>query len=75
MAVIDVVAEVTGTVWAVEVKAGQSVAEDDVLLIIESMKMEIPLCTPEEGKVVEVLLAPTDPVSDGQVVARIQTSD
>ena len=43
MAVIDIVSEVTGTVWKIEAQVGQRLAKDDTVLVIESMKMEIPL--------------------------------
>jgi biotin carboxyl carrier protein len=60
--------EVTGTVWKVEAPAGATVAEGDVVLIIESMKMEIPVCAPSAGTVREVLVAEGDPVTEDQPV-------
>ena len=73
MATIDVVSEVTGTVWKLEAEIGQQLVEDDSLLIIESMKMEIPLLAPEPGRLLEVLVAETDTVSEGQLLARLET--
>jgi acetyl-CoA carboxylase biotin carboxyl carrier protein len=71
VAKIDVVSEVTGTVWRIIAAAGQLLNEDDELMVIESMKMEIPLGMPEDGAVEEILVAESDSVSGGQVVARI----
>jgi acetyl-CoA carboxylase biotin carboxyl carrier protein len=73
MATLDVVSEVTGTVWKLEAEIGQQLAEDDSLLIIESMKMEIPLLAPEPGRLLEILVAETDTVSEGQLLARLET--
>ena len=49
MAREDVESEVTGTGWKIETKVGDSVSEGDVLMIIESMKMEIPVLATEDG--------------------------
>ena len=69
MARIEVESEVTGNVWKVEVEVGDSVAEGDVLLILESMKMEIPVESPSSGTVAEVLVREEDQVEEDQVVA------
>jgi acetyl-CoA carboxylase biotin carboxyl carrier protein len=63
--------EVTGTVWKVEVQVGQEVATDDVLVIVESMKMEIPIVAEIAGKVSEILVGEGDPVADDQVVVHL----
>jgi acetyl-CoA carboxylase biotin carboxyl carrier protein len=47
--------EITGSVWKVEVAVGQTVAEGDTLVIVESMKMEIPISAPASGVVTEIL--------------------
>ena len=73
MARLEVESEVTGNVWKVEVEAGASVEEGDVLLILESMKMEIPLEAPAAGTVAEVLVAVEDSVQEDQVVAVLDT--
>lgn len=64
----EVKAEVGGSVWKIEVTVGQAVAEGDTLLIIESMKMEIPLSSPVAGTVQEIRVAETDMVEEDQVV-------
>lgn len=72
MATIDLVSEVTGTVWKVLVEVGAEVSDDDSVLIVESMKMEIPVMSSEGGRLVELLVKEGDPVEDGQVVGRIE---
>lgn len=73
MARVEVKSEVTGTVWKIERQVGDRVEADDELMILESMKMEIPVPTPTAGTVAEVRVAPEDSVSEGQVVAVIET--
>lgn len=51
MANTPVNSPVTGTVWKLECKAGQSVSEGDILMILESMKMEIPVEAPTSGTI------------------------
>ena len=72
MARREVESEVTGNVWKVEVEAGAKVEEGDVLLILESMKMEIPVEAPAAGTVAEVLVAVEDSVAEDQVVAVLE---
>ena len=72
MARLEVESEVTGNVWKVEVEKGSQVAEGDVLLILESMKMEIPVEAPRAGTVAEVLVAVEDSVAEDQVVAVLE---
>ena len=62
-------AEVAGKVWKIEAAIGQSVAADDTLIIIESMKMEIPVVAPRAGVVSEIMVQEGDPVAEGQIVA------
>ena len=72
MARHDVESEVTGNVWKVEVEVGQQVNEGDTLIILESMKMEIPVEAPAAGKVAELLESPEEAVEEDQVVAVIE---
>ena len=67
----DICAHITGTVWKIEVKSGDEVEEDDVLIILESMKMEMPIEAENDGKITAVLVAEGDAVKEGQVLARI----
>ena len=59
--------EIAGSVWKIEVAVGDSVAEDDPLVILESMKMEIPLLAPRSGIVKEILVAEGEPIAEGDV--------
>jgi biotin carboxyl carrier protein len=68
----EVVAEITANVWQVPAEVGQSVAEGDTLVILESMKMEIPVVAPVAGTVAEVRVAPNDQVQEGDVVVVLQ---
>ncbi len=67
MAEIRVRSEIAGSVWKIEVKIGDRVAEDEPLLILESMKMEIPLLAPGDGVVVQILVAEGEPIAEGDV--------
>ncbi|MEY3612951.1 MAG: hypothetical protein RJB14_2673 [Pseudomonadota bacterium] len=58
--------EVSGSIWKLEVQVGQSVAAGAVLMIVESMKMEIPVESPSAGTVRELLVAEGEAVQDGQ---------
>lgn len=73
MALIDVVAEVAGKVWKVEAEVGQQLEEDDDVVILESMKMEIPVGAPADGTLKEILVGEGDAVAEDQVIARIET--
>ena len=68
MARVQVESESTGIVWIVEVSAGNEVAEGDVLIIRESMKMEIPVESPVAGTVQDVLVQPEDQVEEDQLL-------
>src|ERR1051325_6789939 len=72
MARIEVKSEITGTVWQLKAKPGDKVESGDVLVVIESMKMEIPVITEDEGVVKEILVKEKDPVAEGQVVAILE---
>jgi urea carboxylase len=67
----EIESEVTGNVWKVEVKVGDRVAVGDVLVILESMKMEIPIEAPVAGTVSELRVKVQDAVQEGQIVAVI----
>ncbi len=73
MAREEVESEVTGTVWKIETKVGDKVAEGDVLMIIESMKMEIPVLATEDGTIAEFQVEETEPVAEGQCVVVLET--
>jgi acetyl-CoA carboxylase biotin carboxyl carrier protein len=72
MTIVDVRSEIAGTVWKIEALVGATLGEDDPILILESMKMEIPVAAPESGTLLEILVAEGETVTEGRVVARIK---
>lgn len=72
MAIIDVKTEITGNLWKIVAEVGQDLSEEDPIMILESMKMEIPITAPEDGRLVEILAAEGDTVTEGTVVARLE---
>ena len=72
MARYPVESEVTGIVWKVEVAVGDSVTEGNVVVILESMKMEIPVESTQAGTVTELLVQMQDSVEEDQVVAVVE---
>lgn len=72
MPVIDIRADVTGKVWKIESSAGAALGEGDVVMILESMKMEIPVEAPKAGRLAALAVAEGDSVKEGQVLARLE---
>ena len=72
MAKIEVQSEITGPVWQIKVSPGDRVEAGDTLIVIESMKMEIPVIAEDGGVVKEILVKPTEPVAENQVVAILE---
>ena len=68
----EVPAHITGTVWKIEKRVGDVVAAGDILLIIESMKMEMPIEAPEAGTVREFRCKETEAVAEGQVLVVLE---
>jgi acetyl-CoA carboxylase biotin carboxyl carrier protein len=68
----EVKAELVGNVWKVEAREGDEVQEDDILIILESMKMEIPVTAPSAGTVREIRVREQDVVQEGQILAVIE---
>ena len=64
----DVAAHITGTVWKIEVKVGQTVSAGETLVILESMKMEMPVEATEGGTVKEIRCKEAQPVNEGDVL-------
>ncbi len=63
----------TANVWKVLVAAGDTVADGDTLVILESMKMEIPVVAEESGMITELKVAEGDVIHEGDVIAVIST--
>ena len=64
-------AQVTGTVWKIEKQVGDELAEGEVILILESMKMEIPVEAPRAGTLVEIRVGEGENVEEGAILAVI----
>ncbi len=74
MKAVPVKSEISGTVWKIESRLGVEVEPDDVLLILESMKMEIPVLAPRKGRVAEFRVSEGDSVAEDQVVLLFEPS-
>lgn len=73
MATEKIKAEITGNVWKIVAQAGQDLAEEETILIMESMKMEIPVLAPVKGRLKELLVKEGQDVSEGQDLAVMET--
>ncbi len=69
---MDVKAELVGNLWKIVTEVGQTVDEDDTLMILESMKMEIPITSPIAGTIKQILVAEGEVVQEGQTVAVVE---
>jgi acetyl-CoA carboxylase biotin carboxyl carrier protein len=65
-------AHITGTVWKIEVAVGDSVDEGDTVVILESMKMEMPVEAEDPGVVKEILVAEGESVSEGDTLVVLE---
>jgi acetyl-CoA carboxylase biotin carboxyl carrier protein len=68
----EVKAELVGNLWKIVTEVGQHVDEEDTLMILESMKMEIPILSPVSGTIKEILVKEGDVVQEGQTVAIVE---
>ena len=68
---VDVKSEVAGRVWQIVVGEGETVAADDPIVILESMKMEIPVLSPVAGTVTRLAVGEEDMLDEEQVVAEV----
>ena len=68
---MHIVAEVAGKVWKIEAQPGAQPAAQDIILLLESMKMEIPVVAPGAGRLLEMRVKEGDAVSEGDVLAVI----
>jgi len=67
----EVEAQIAGNVWKIEKAVGDSLVAEDVILVIESMKMEVPVEAPCAGTLREVCVAEGDSIEEGAVLAVI----
>ena len=73
MTEIVIESDITGTVWKIEAVPGQKVAEDDVIIIMESMKMEIPVVATDAGAIKEILVTEGANIVEGQPLVILET--
>ena len=71
---VKVASEIAGQVWKVVASVGDELAEDDVIIILESMKMEIPILAPRAGKLTALHVSAEDMISEDQAVADPEVS-
>jgi acetyl-CoA carboxylase biotin carboxyl carrier protein len=64
-------AHITGTIWKIEVEVGDQVAEGQVCLILESMKMEMPVEAPQAGKVEKIHVTEGQAVNEGDTLVTL----
>jgi acetyl-CoA carboxylase biotin carboxyl carrier protein len=70
--VANVEAHITGTVWKIEVEVGDTVEEGDTVVILESMKMEMPVEAEDDGTVAEIRCSEGQAVSEGETLIVLQ---
>jgi acetyl-CoA carboxylase biotin carboxyl carrier protein len=70
--VANIEAHITGTVWKIEVKVGDTVEEGDTVVILESMKMEMPVESEDEGTVAEIRCEEGQAVSEGDTLVVLE---
>ncbi len=71
MAVVNVKSEIAGNVWKIQTKPGDRIEVDGEIMILESMKMEIPVLSPKAGILKEIKVSEGEAISEGQLVAII----
>jgi acetyl-CoA carboxylase biotin carboxyl carrier protein len=70
----EVQAHITGTVWKILVKVGDTVSQDQTLVILESMKMEMPIESPEAGRVASVVVSEGASVEEGELLLTVESA-
>ncbi|MBW2287362.1 MAG: biotin/lipoyl-binding carrier protein [Deltaproteobacteria bacterium] len=68
----EVAAQIAGNLWKLEKAVGDTVEEEDVIMIIESMKMEIPVEAPRAGTIARIAVAEGDSIEEGMILAVIE---
>ena len=68
----DVEAHITGTVWKIEVEVGDTIEEGDTVVVLESMKMEMPVEAEDPGKVAEIRCEEGQSVSEGDTLVVLE---
>ena len=73
MATIRVKSDISGMISKIVAKVGDQVAEDDVLILLESMKMGIPLTAPRAGRVTAISAVEGETVAEGEVLVHLES--
>ena len=68
----NIEAHITGNVWKITCAVGDTIEDGDEVVILESMKMEIPVLAECTGKLVEIKVKENEPVAEGQVLAVVE---
>jgi len=68
---VQIKAELAGNLWKIVVREGQPVQADETLMILESMKMEIPVTAPSAGRVTKIHVREGDNLHEGQLLIEI----
>ena len=68
----EVEAHITGTVWKIECEVGDEIEEGDTVVILESMKMEMPVEAEDAGTVKQILVEEGQPVSEGDTLVVLE---
>ena len=69
MAVVNVKSEIAGNVWKIQTKPGDRIEVDGEIMILELMKMEIPVLSPKAGTIKEIRVSEGEAIDEGQLVA------
>jgi acetyl-CoA carboxylase biotin carboxyl carrier protein len=69
MPVVNVKSEIAGNVWKIQAKPGDHVEADGEIMILESMKMEIPVLAPRAGTIREIRVSEGEAIGEGHLVA------
>jgi acetyl-CoA carboxylase biotin carboxyl carrier protein len=72
MSSLNITSEIAGQVWKIQAAVGQRVATDESVMIIEAMKMEIPIEAPRAGVIMEISVLEGETIKEGQIVARLE---
>lgn len=74
MATETIYSEITGSVWKIQIQPGDTLEPDGSIMILESMKMEIPVLAPDGGRLVKLLVNEGEAVKEGQELAVIESA-
>lgn len=69
---MQVKSEIAGSVWKITASEGDALSADDVIVILESMKMEIPIVAPKIGTLAKLHIAEGDMIDEGQLIATVE---